>query len=184
MVPDSSTPETAAVLTRLFRARHQLRTLCGVGASLALVMLGLAAAAPAAPVPADLDALITYETRQVTATGVTRTETWQERLIRRGDTVWTERVLPAQLVLLAMGFLGPEQPYLDEIQWMDEPVRDGESARAHDGVAERDRLVVVHGRAGIGKSGTLIALVNALRERDIDCLPIRLWLGPIDDGPS
>jgi hypothetical protein len=78
----------------------RLRTLCGVGASLALVMLGLAAAAPAAPVPADLDALITYETRQVTATGVTRTETWQERLIRRGDTVWTERVLPAQAAAL------------------------------------------------------------------------------------
>ena len=27
----------------------------------------------------------------------------------------TERVLPAQLVLLAMGFLGPEQPLLDSL---------------------------------------------------------------------
>jgi hypothetical protein len=51
-----------------------------------------ASAAPSAP---DVDALVTYETRQVTSAGVTRTERWQERLIRRGGAVWTERVLPA-----------------------------------------------------------------------------------------
>ena len=59
----------------------------------ALVAATLPAAA-AAPAP-DVDALITYETRQVTAAGVTRTERWQERLVRRGDAVWTERVLPS-----------------------------------------------------------------------------------------
>ena len=56
-------------------------------------------AAKAAPAP-DVDALITYETRQVTAAGVTRTERWQERLVRRADTVWSERVLPAHATAL------------------------------------------------------------------------------------
>lgn len=51
--------------------------------------------ASAAPAPqADVDALVSYETRQVMASGVTRTDTWQERLVRRGQQVWTERVLP------------------------------------------------------------------------------------------
>lgn len=54
-----------------------------------------AAAAPGAP---DLDALVTYETRQVLASGVIRQERWQERMVRRGDTVWTERVLPPSAV--------------------------------------------------------------------------------------
>lgn len=54
----------------------------------------LAATLPAVAAP-DVDALITYETRQLSAAGVTRSERWQERLVRRGDTVWTERVLPA-----------------------------------------------------------------------------------------
>lgn len=62
-------------------------------------LLVAAVAAKAAPAP-DVDALITYETRQVTAAGVTRTERWQERLVRRGDTVWTERVLPAGVTAL------------------------------------------------------------------------------------
>ena len=53
---------------------------------------GFAATAP------DVDALVTFETLQVTSAGVTRTERWQERLVRRGDTVWTERVLPASVV--------------------------------------------------------------------------------------
>jgi hypothetical protein len=52
-----------------------------------------AATAAARPVP-DLDALVSYETRQVLPSGVTRVESWQERLVRRGDRVWTERVLP------------------------------------------------------------------------------------------
>ncbi len=53
-----------------------------------------ASAAPAAVAP-DLDAIVTYETRQVMASGVVRDERWQEHLVRRGDSVWTERVLPA-----------------------------------------------------------------------------------------
>ena len=49
-----------------------------------------------APVQAapDLDAVITYEMRQVLASGITRTETWKEQLVRRGGSVWTQRVLP------------------------------------------------------------------------------------------
>ncbi len=60
-------------------------------------MLALGAAsmsAHAAPLP-DVDALVTYETRQLTTAGVLRTERWQERLVRHGDAVWTARVLPA-----------------------------------------------------------------------------------------
>lgn len=55
--------------------------------------LGASAANAAAPLP-DVDAIVRYETRQVTAAGVTRVESWQERLVRRGDQVWAERVLP------------------------------------------------------------------------------------------
>ncbi len=55
-----------------------------------------AAASPTAPRLPDLDALVAYQTRQVLASGVTRVETWQEHLVRRGDRVWTERVLPPQ----------------------------------------------------------------------------------------
>lgn len=51
-------------------------------------------AVPAAVAP-DLDAIVTYETRQVMASGVVRDERWQEHIVRRGDSVWTERVLPA-----------------------------------------------------------------------------------------
>lgn len=54
------------------------------------------AAGPAEAVASpDLDAVVTYETRQVMASGVVRDERWQERLVRRGDSVWSERVLPA-----------------------------------------------------------------------------------------
>jgi hypothetical protein len=62
-------------------------------------MLAAVLRVEAAPAP-DVDALITYETRQVTAAGVTRTERWQEWLVRRGDTVWTERVLPERAAAL------------------------------------------------------------------------------------
>ena len=48
-------------------------------------------AAPAAAAP-DLDAVVRYETRQQLASGVSRIERWSERLVRRGDTVWTERL--------------------------------------------------------------------------------------------
>lgn len=63
--------------------------------ALCLAIAGVAQAAPAAPA---LDAVVTYETRQVTSSGIVRTETWAERIVRRGDTVWTERVLPPQAV--------------------------------------------------------------------------------------
>lgn len=62
-------------------------------AAVALVVVSGAAGANS-PAP-DLDAIVTYETRQVMSSGVTRTDTWQERLVRRGDQVWTERILPA-----------------------------------------------------------------------------------------
>jgi len=50
--------------------------------------------ANAAPPLPDLDALVSYETRQVMASGVTRVDSWQERLVRRGSQVWVERILP------------------------------------------------------------------------------------------
>ena len=60
-----------------------------------LMAVALACAALAAQAAPDLDAVVRYETRQVLASGVTRVETWSERLVRRGDCVWTERVLPS-----------------------------------------------------------------------------------------
>jgi hypothetical protein len=59
---------------------------------IAATLACVAAAGQAAP---DLDALVRYETRAVLANGTTRVETWSERLVRRGDRVWTERVLSA-----------------------------------------------------------------------------------------
>jgi len=56
------------------------------------VVAGLCGTAVAAS--PDLDAIVSYETRQVLANGTTRIETWQERLTRRADRVATERVLP------------------------------------------------------------------------------------------
>ena len=70
-----------------------LRALRTMTTALCLAAAGWTQAAPAVP---DLDAIVSYETRQVTAAGVLRTEVWKERLIRRGDVVWTERVLPAE----------------------------------------------------------------------------------------
>ena len=40
--------------------------------------------------------------------------------------------------------------------------------------SDRPRLIMVHGRGGIGKSGVLLELVNVLKERNISYLPIRL----------
>ena len=40
----------------------------------------------------ELDAVLHYETTQVLASGITRVERWSERLIRRNDRVWNERV--------------------------------------------------------------------------------------------
>jgi hypothetical protein len=56
------------------------------------VLAGTALAAP--PVESDLDAVVQYETRQVSKAGVVRVDTWQERMVRRAGVVWTERVLP------------------------------------------------------------------------------------------
>ena len=66
------------------------RSVCAVLGLLAVV-LAPARAATSAP---DLDAVVSYETHQVLASGVSRMERWKERLVRRGDTVWTERLLP------------------------------------------------------------------------------------------
>ena len=65
----------------------------------AALLVASAGASLAAGAP-DVDALVTYETRQVTSAGVTRTERWQERLVRRGDSVWSERVLTASTAVL------------------------------------------------------------------------------------
>ncbi len=59
-----------------------------------LLACSLSAAVLAAE-PAPLDLLVTYETRSTDSAGVTRTERWQERVLRRPGHVWTERVLPA-----------------------------------------------------------------------------------------
>ena len=82
-------------------ARHQpaMRALCAGALWLAAGMAAQAAAAVRAAVP-DVDALVTYETQQLTSAGVMRTERWQERLVRRGDAVWTARVLPAGVAAL------------------------------------------------------------------------------------
>lgn len=68
-----------------------------VAATLAVVAAAAAAAA-ATPVAAsipmiDLEARVSYETRQVMSSGVTRVDTWQEHLVRRGNQVWIERIL-------------------------------------------------------------------------------------------
>ena len=66
------------------------------GVTLAVAAGTAAAAAPVAPsMPmVDIEARISYETRQVLSTGVTQVDTWQEHLVRRGNQVWTERILP------------------------------------------------------------------------------------------
>jgi hypothetical protein len=42
----------------------------------------------------DLDAVVRFETRQRLPSGITRIESWEERMLRRGDHLWTQRVLP------------------------------------------------------------------------------------------
>ncbi len=42
----------------------------------------------------DVDAVVSYETRQLMSNGTLRVESWQERLVRRGTQVWIERILP------------------------------------------------------------------------------------------
>ena len=65
-----------------------------VGAAALLAGAAAMASPVAASIPMiDLEARVSYETRQVTSSGVTRVDTWQERLVRRGNQVWTERIL-------------------------------------------------------------------------------------------
>ena len=65
------------------------------GVALATMAGSAAAATAVAPlIPMlDIEARVSYETRQVMSSGVTRVDTWQERLVRRGNQVWTERIL-------------------------------------------------------------------------------------------
>ena len=63
------------------------------GAAFAAVAGSVEPLAPATSMP-DIDARVSYETRQVMSTGVIRVDTWQEHLVRRGNQVWTERVVP------------------------------------------------------------------------------------------
>ena len=51
-------------------------------------------AQPAAAAPPTVQAVVSYETRQVSKAGITRIETWQENMLRQGDMLWTERILP------------------------------------------------------------------------------------------
>jgi hypothetical protein len=60
----------------------------------ALGLLACAAAQAQEPGTPALDAVVRYETRQVLPSGVKRTESWEERLVRRGNRLWTMRVLP------------------------------------------------------------------------------------------
>ena len=65
-----------------------------VGAAALLASAAAMASPVASSIPMiDLEARVSYETRQVMSSGVTRVDTWQERLVRRGNQVWTERIL-------------------------------------------------------------------------------------------
>ena len=65
-----------------------------VGAAALLASAAAMASPVASSIPMiDLEARVSYETRQVTSSGVTRVDTWQEHLVRRGNQVWTERIL-------------------------------------------------------------------------------------------
>lgn len=79
----------AAITTPLVRTANRNVWALVVGLC---ALAGSAIAAP--PVESDLDAVVRYETRQVSKAGVTRVEIWQERMVRRAGVVWTERVLP------------------------------------------------------------------------------------------
>ena len=62
---------------------------------LASSLAGGAAAAGGVTSSSELDAIVTHESTSVSRNGVTRTERFEERVIRRQGHVWTERVLPA-----------------------------------------------------------------------------------------
>ena len=61
------------------------------GLAVALVCCSFNAAAQSIP---SFQGVVSYETRQVTRSGVTRVESWQESMYRQGNTLWTERVVP------------------------------------------------------------------------------------------
>ena len=77
------------------------QVVCGAvllgGAAFAAVAATVGPVTSTAPVISrvDIDARVSYETRQVMSSGVTRTDRWQEHLVRRGNQVWTERIRPA-----------------------------------------------------------------------------------------
>ena len=77
------------------------QVVCGAvllgGAAFAAVAATAGPVTSTAPVISrvDIDARVSYETRQVMSSGVTRTDRWQEHLVRRGNQVWTERIRPA-----------------------------------------------------------------------------------------
>jgi hypothetical protein len=48
----------------------------------------------AARAQVDLDALVKVESKTTGSDGVTRTSLYEERFMRRGDQIWTQRVLP------------------------------------------------------------------------------------------
>ena len=79
--------------TEMPRADSHSKVRAAAAAVLLVVLCPGVRAAPAVALP-DVDAIVSYQTRQVLASGVERQERWQERLVRRGDRVWTERVLP------------------------------------------------------------------------------------------
>lgn len=90
--------------------------------ALAATVLSLnARAAPVvAPAP-DLQALLTHESINTRSDGVTETFRYQERLLRAGDTVWLERVLPPPLkdVTAQPGTAGDHGPNLQTLpRWI------------------------------------------------------------------
>lgn len=60
--------------------------------ALVLVSLGSVVCVAVAGSEPDLDAVVTHESTSVSRNGVTRTERFEERVIRRQGHVWTERV--------------------------------------------------------------------------------------------
>ena len=64
-----------------------MRKILYIGAAACLLASGLVAAA-------DLSLLITHDSQSLDEDGVTRTQHFQERLVRQDNTVWVERVMP------------------------------------------------------------------------------------------
>lgn len=68
--------------------QRRLSRLCGALALAAGALLPLGASAQ------DLALMVSFRAVQVGNDGVTRTTEYRERLIRQGDNVWTERIVP------------------------------------------------------------------------------------------